>query len=38
LRNRDEIAVEKASDAVDEVQLMAERELAVPSLDRHSGL
>jgi hypothetical protein len=28
LRNRDEIVVEKASDALDEVQLKEERELA----------
>jgi DnaK suppressor protein len=36
LRKRDEIAIEKASDALDEVQLMEERELAVRNLDRDS--
>lgn len=38
LRNRDEIVVEKASDALDEVQLMSERELAIRNLDRDSSL
>jgi DnaK suppressor protein len=38
LRNRDEIVVEKASDALDEVQLMGERELAIRNLDRDSSL
>ena len=37
LRNRDEIVVEKASDALDEVQLMEERELAIRNLDRDSN-
>src|ERR1700678_2841855 len=37
LRNRDEIVIEKASDALDEVQLMGERELAVRNLDRDSN-
>ena len=36
LRHRDEIVIEKASDALDEVQLMEERELAVRNLDRDS--
>jgi DnaK suppressor protein len=36
LRNRDEIVIEKASDALDEVQLMEERELAIRNLDRDS--
>src|SRR5580658_11148716 len=36
LRNRDEIVIEKASDALDEVQLKEERELAVRNLDRDS--
>jgi DnaK suppressor protein len=38
MRNRDEIAVEKASDVIDQVQLMGERELAVRSLDRDSKM
>jgi DnaK suppressor protein len=38
LRNRDEIVVEKASDALDEVQLMREREFAIRSLDRDSNM
>jgi DnaK suppressor protein len=37
LRNRDKIVIEKASDALDEVQLMGERELAVRNLDRDSN-
>jgi DnaK suppressor protein len=37
LRNRDEIVIEKASDALDEVQLMEERELAIRNLDRDSN-
>ena len=36
LRKRDEIVIEKASDALDEVQLMEERELAIRNLDRDS--
>lgn len=36
LSNRDEIVIEKASDSLDEVQLMGERELAVRSLARDS--
>src|SRR5579872_5704334 len=38
LRNRDDIAIEKAPDAIDEVQLAGERELAIRNLDRESSL
>jgi DnaK suppressor protein len=38
LRNRDEIAIEKTPDALDEVQLAGERELAIRNLDRESQL
>jgi DnaK suppressor protein len=38
LRNRDEIAIEKTPDALDEVQLAGERELAIRNLDRESSL
>ena len=38
LRNRDAIAIEKCSDALDEVQHATERELAVRNLDRDSNL
>jgi DnaK suppressor protein len=38
LRNRDEIIIEKASDTLDEVQMMGERELAIRNLDRDSNL
>ena len=38
LRNRDEIAIEKAPDALDEVQLAGERELAIRTLDRDSNM
>src|SRR6266542_611342 len=38
LRNRDEIAIEKTPDALDEVQLAGERELALRNLDRESNL
>ena len=38
LRNRDEIAIEKAPDALDEVQSATERELAIRNLDRDSNL
>src|SRR5690348_18129610 len=38
LRNREDIAIEKAADAIDEVQLAGERELAIRNLDRGSGL
>lgn len=38
LRNRDEIVIEKAPDALDEVQLAGERELAIRTLDRDSHM
>ena len=38
LRNRDDIVIEKTSDAIDEVQLAGERELAIRNLDRESSL
>ncbi len=38
LRNRDEIAIEKTPDALDEVQLAGERELAIRNLDREANL
>jgi DnaK suppressor protein len=38
LRNRDYIAIEKAADAIDEVQLAGERDLAIRNLDRESVL
>jgi DnaK suppressor protein len=38
LRNRDGIAIEKCSDALDEVQYATERELVIRSLDRDSNL
>src|SRR5215475_7487481 len=38
LRNREDIAIEKTPDALDEVQLAGERELAIRNLDRESGL
>ena len=38
VRNRDGIAIEKSSDAPDEVQYATERELAIRSLDRDSNL
>ena len=38
LRNRDEIIIEKASDTLDEVQMMGERELAIRNLDRDSNM
>ncbi|MGD1070704.1 MAG: TraR/DksA family transcriptional regulator [Bryobacteraceae bacterium] len=38
LHNRDEIAIERAPDALDEVQQMGEREIAVRNLDRDSGM
>jgi hypothetical protein len=34
LCNRDEIAVENAPDALDQTQLMGEREIAIRTLDR----
>jgi DnaK suppressor protein len=38
LRNREDIAIEKSPDALDEVQRAAERELAIRNLDRESSL
>jgi DnaK suppressor protein len=38
LRNRDEIVIEKASDALDQVQQMGERELSIRNLDRNSSM
>jgi DnaK suppressor protein len=38
LRNRDGIVIEKAPDALDEVQHATERELAIRNLDRESRL
>ena len=38
LRRRDEIAIEKSADAIDEVTRAAERELAIRNLDRESRL
>jgi DnaK suppressor protein len=38
LSNRDEIAVDRASDTFDQVQLMSERELAIRTLARDSDL
>jgi DnaK suppressor protein len=38
VHNRDGIAIEKAPDALDEVQLATERELAIRNLDRESNL
>ena len=38
LRRRDGIAIEKSPDALDEVHLAAERELATRNLERESGV
>ncbi len=38
IRKRDEIAIEKSPDAIDEVTRAAERELAIRNLDRESQL
>jgi DnaK suppressor protein len=38
LRNREDIVIEKTSDALDEVQLAGERELAIRTLDRDSNM
>ena len=38
VRNRDDIAIEKTPDAIDEVQLAGDRELAIRNLDRESNL
>jgi DnaK suppressor protein len=37
LHKRDDIVIEKASDALDQVQLMGDRELAIRNLDRDSN-
>jgi DnaK suppressor protein len=37
-RNREEILIEKTPDALDEVQLAGERELAIRNLDREASL
>ena len=38
LRHKEDIAIEKSPDALDEVQRAAERELAIRTLDRESNL
>ncbi len=38
LRRREEIAIEKSADAIDEVQRAAERDMAIRNLDRDSHL
>ena len=38
MRNRDEIVIETVPDALDQVQLMSDRELAIRNLDRDSNL
>src|SRR5215468_2989859 len=38
LRNREGITIEKTADALDEVQLAGERELAIRNLDRESNM
>src|SRR5581483_9840434 len=38
LRNREDSAIEKTPDALDEVQLAGERELAIRNLDRESNM
>jgi DnaK suppressor protein len=38
LRTREGIAIEKTADALDEVQLAGERELAIRNLDRESNM
>jgi DnaK suppressor protein len=38
LRNRDDIAIDRSPDALDEVQRASERELAIRNLDRESNL
>jgi DnaK suppressor protein len=38
LRSREDISIEKAADALDEVQFAGERELAIRNLDRESKL
>ena len=38
LRKRDDIAIEKSADQMDEIQYASERELAIRNVDRESGL
>jgi DnaK suppressor protein len=38
LRNRDDIAIEKSADQMDEIQYASERELAIRNVDRESDL
>ncbi len=38
LRKRDDIAIEKSADQMDEIQSASERELAIRNVDRESGL
>ena len=38
VRRRDEIAIEKSADQIDEIQRASERELAIRNLDRESNL
>jgi DnaK suppressor protein len=38
LRNREDIVIEKTPDALDEVQLAGDRELAIRNLDRETNL
>lgn len=38
LHNREDIAIQKTPDALDEVQLAGERELAIRNLDRESNM
>jgi len=38
LRNRDEIVIENVPDALDQVQMMGEREIAIRNLDRDSNV
>jgi DnaK suppressor protein len=38
LRNRDDIAIEKSADQMDEIQYASERDLAIRNVDRESAL
>jgi RNA polymerase-binding transcription factor len=38
MRHRDEIAVQKTADLIEEVQLAAERDMAIGNLNRESGV
>jgi len=38
LRNRDDIAIEKSADQMDEIQYATERDLAIRNVDRESSL